>query len=122
MEGSRSLARHPHVRAPWLSGRWAHPAIGYLVAVLLQIIVVTCLVALIRLFPSFQFQEAVLILNMLVVAITWGVGPSLLATLWGGVLLLFLFLPPAFTLSARQPAQQRAQIQPRGRPHPGDAP
>jgi len=83
---------------PWLSGRWAHPAIGYVAAVLLQVITVMCVMGLVRLFPSFQFQAAPVILGILVVALTWGVGPSLLAMLLGGVLLLFLFLPPAFTL------------------------
>src|SRR3989440_10835553 len=82
---------------PFLTGRWSHPAVGYLLAVVLQVITVTSLLALIRLFPSFQFQEALLILVVLVVALTWGVGPGLLATLAGAVLLIFLFLPPAFS-------------------------
>ena len=43
---------------PFLTGRWSHPAVGYLLAVLLQVVTVTGLVELIRLFPSFQFQEA----------------------------------------------------------------
>jgi len=66
--------------------------------VVLQVITVTSLVALIRLFPSFQFQEALLILVVLVVALTWGVGPGLLATLAGATLLTLLFLPPVFSL------------------------
>src|SRR2546429_152166 len=36
---------------PFLTGRWSHPAVGYLLAVVLQVITVTSLVALIRLFP-----------------------------------------------------------------------
>src|SRR6266568_3904646 len=83
---------------PFLTGRWSHPAVSYLLAVVLQVITVTSLVALIRLFPSFQFQEALLILVVLVVALTWGVGPGLLATLVGAVLLTLLFLPPVFSL------------------------
>src|SRR2546429_6977735 len=83
---------------PFLNGRCSHPAVGYLLAVVLQVITVTSLVALIRLFPSFQFQEALLILVVLVVALTWGVGPGLLATLAGAVLLSFPFLPPVFPL------------------------
>src|SRR5690348_3319279 len=84
---------------PWLSGRWAHPAIGYLAAVLLQVITVTCVVGLVRLFPSFQFEGAVVILGILVAALTWGVGPSLLATVVGGMLLVYLLLPPIFSLT-----------------------
>ena len=83
----------------WLTGRWAHPAVGYLAAVLLQVITVIGLTELVRLFPSFQFQEAVVILVILVVALNWGTGPSLLATLFGGALLVFLLLPPVFSLS-----------------------
>jgi len=83
---------------PFLTGRWSHPAVSYLLAVVLQVITVTSLVALIRLFPSFQFQEALLILVVLVVALTWGVGPGLLATLAGVALLTLLFLPPVFSL------------------------
>src|SRR5205085_2779752 len=79
---------------PWLTGRWTHPAVGYLAAVLLQVITVTGLVGLVRLFPSFQFQEAVGILVVLVVALTWGVGPSLVATVVGGILLVLVLLPP----------------------------
>src|SRR2546423_2464906 len=79
---------------PFLNGRWSHPAVGYLLAVGLPVITVTSLVALIPLFPSFQFQEALLILVVLVVALTWGVGPGLLATLAGATLLTLLFLPP----------------------------
>ena len=83
---------------PFLTGRWSHPAVGYLLAVVLQVVTVTGLVELIRLFPSFQFQEALVILVVLVVALTWGAGPGLLATLVGAVLLTFLLLPPVYSL------------------------
>ena len=87
-----------HTFAPsWLPGRWAHPAVGYLAAVLLQVIAVMCVVVLVRLFPSFQFQAALVILGVLVVALNWGMGPSLLATLVGGALLVFLLLPPVLS-------------------------
>src|SRR5256885_4981363 len=42
---------------PFLTGRWSHPAVGYLLAVVLQVITVTSLVALIRLFPPFNFKR-----------------------------------------------------------------
>ena len=82
---------------PWLSGRWAHPAVGYLVAVLLQVITVAGVTGLVQLFPSFQFQAVLVILVVLVVGLTWGAGPSLLATIVGGVLLVYLLLPPTFS-------------------------
>ena len=99
--GLWQAARHwlvTHTFAPsWLSGRWAHPAVGYLAVVLLQVIAVMCVVVLVRLFLSFQFQAALVILGVLVVALNWGLGPSLLATLVGGALLVFLLLPPLFS-------------------------
>src|SRR2546430_7463844 len=58
---------------PFLTGRWSHPAVGYLLPVLLQGVTVTSLVELIRLLPSFQFQEAPLILVVLAVALPLGV-------------------------------------------------
>src|SRR5205085_9855854 len=58
---------------PFLTGRWSHPAVGYLFAVVLQVITVPSLVSLIRLFPSFQSQEALLLVVVLVVALTWAV-------------------------------------------------
>ena len=63
---------------------------------LVQVIAITGLTALIRLVPSFQFQDALVVL---VVALNWGAGPGLLATLVGGTLLLFLLLPPVFSLT-----------------------
>jgi signal transduction histidine kinase len=101
MEDLWQAARHwlvSHTFAPpWLSGRWTHPAVGYLVAVLLQVITVAGVTWLVQLFPSFQFQAVLVILVVLVVALTWGVGPSLLATLVGGALLVYLLLPPTFS-------------------------
>ncbi len=71
---------------------------GYLTAFLLQMLVAAGLVALMRIYPTFQFSESFALLVVLLVALGWGVGPSLLATFVGAVMLIFLTLPPYFSL------------------------
>ncbi len=84
---------------PFLSGVWAHPAWGYLIAGVLQLAVVAVLFAILQPFPAFHFPEGPLFLVILLAALGWGVGPGILATLVGACLLLYLVLPPAFTLT-----------------------
>jgi len=83
----------------FLTGRWSHPTFGYLVAVLLQSVTVAGTAVLVQLVPSFHFIAATLILVVLAVALGWGVGPSLVATLVGMLLLLELAMSPSFELS-----------------------
>jgi PAS domain S-box-containing protein len=82
----------------FLKGAWAHPALGYLVAVVLQLAVVLALYAIFSLFPTFHFREGPLFLVILLIALGWGVGPGTVATLVGAFLLLFFIIPPAFSL------------------------
>ncbi|HZU01944.1 MAG TPA: PAS domain S-box protein [Ktedonobacteraceae bacterium] len=86
----------------WLPRRWSHPLIGYLVATLLQVASVTVDVLLLQVFPSFHFPEALILLVVVGIAITWGVGPSVIATLVGALLLAFLILPPYFSLAVAE--------------------
>ena len=86
----------------WLPRRWSHPLIGYLVATLLQVAAVTVNVLLLQAFPSFRFPEALALLVVVGVAFTWGVGPSIIATLVGALLLTFLILPPYFSLAVAE--------------------
>lgn len=79
---------------PW---PFAHPLAGYLVAFLLQIAAGVAMVLLIGLFPSFHFPALLIILVVLIVALGWGMGPSIAATILGAVLLVFFLLPPAFS-------------------------
>ncbi len=79
-------------------GPWSHPVFGYLAAFLLPCAAVTAMALLVRGFPSFRFQGVLVMLAVLVVALNWGLGPSVLATFVGTVLLLFLPLSPLFSL------------------------
>ena len=73
--------------------------VGYLAALLLQLLVATAIILLMKVYPTFQFSESLALLVVLLVALTWGVGPSLLATFAGAVTLMFLALPPYFSLA-----------------------
>ncbi len=83
----------------WLSGKWASPAIGYVTAVILQIAAIFIVTTLLHIFPIFHFQAALVVLVILVIALNWGVGPSLLATMAGAILLIFFVIQPYFSFS-----------------------
>ncbi len=86
----------------FLSGTWSQPIIGYFVAFVGQLLVVIGLLALFYTYPSFHFSEGPLILVILLVALGWGAGPSVVALLVGTVLLIFFVFPPTFSLSFGQ--------------------
>ena len=86
----------------FLASPWSHPAFGYLVAVLGQVLAVTAITLIVHGLPSFRFAGAIVLLTVLLVAFGWGAGPSLVATLVGAVLLTFLFVPPIFSFAVAQ--------------------
>lgn len=86
----------------FLTGAWANLALGYLVALVLQLLVSIAILGLVHFFPSFRFPAVPLILVILLVALGWGAGPSIVALLIGAVLLIFFVLPPIFSLSINQ--------------------
>jgi hypothetical protein len=74
---------------------WRQPPLGYLVAVLAQLTAVSLTLQLrLVLLQAFTYRGALSFLVIVVVALRWGVGPSLLATLLGGALLKYRILPP----------------------------
>ncbi len=83
----------------FLSGAWATPALGYLVAIVFQGLVSLAILGLLHIYPSFRFTAVPLILVILLVALGWGAGPSIIALVIGAVLLMFFVLPPIFSLS-----------------------
>ena len=83
----------------FLSGIWSRPIFGYFVACIGQLIIVVGLLALFHIYPSFRFLEGPLILFILLVALGWGAGPSIVALLVGAVLLIFFVFPPAYSLN-----------------------
>jgi len=83
----------------FLSGIWSQPIFGYLVAGVGQLLIVIGLLALFHTYHSFRFLEGPLILFILLVALGWGAGPSIVALFVGAVLLIFLVFPPTFSVS-----------------------
>jgi PAS domain S-box-containing protein len=86
----------------FLTGAAAHPALGYLVALVLQLIMSIAILALIHFYPSFRFPSVPLILIILLVALGWGAGPSIVALVIGAGMLLLFVIPPIFSLSIAQ--------------------
>jgi PAS domain S-box-containing protein len=86
----------------FLSGVWANPALGYLVALVFQLVISIAILMLMHFYPSFRFPSVPLILVILLVALGWGAGPSIVALLIGSAFLLFFVLPPIFSLSIAQ--------------------
>ena len=68
--------------------------VGYAVAVAAQIVAVLADVVFVTLFPAFTVRGLLFALIVALVAISWGAGPSLLATIVGSLLLEALLLPP----------------------------
>jgi len=91
---------HQWVRAntfapSWLPARLRHPALGYVAAVILEMIAVVLTLLLTDL-PAFNLPGLLAILVVVLVALNWGGGPSLLATLVGAALLDFVIFPSRF--------------------------
>ena len=77
----------------WLPKRWHHPLVGYLVAPLLEVGAVSLTLLTGHVLPVFAVQGALVILGIVLVALTWGAGPSLLAVLVGTGLLKLVVVP-----------------------------
>lgn len=80
---------------PWLPERLQHPLLGYVIAVLLQTIAVLVtyyLDAQLQVF-TISFAGLLEMLTIALVALNWGVGPSVVATLLGAGLFDYLILP-----------------------------
>src|SRR5437763_14696937 len=62
----------------WLPKSLRHPLIGYLVAILLASITTFLTLQFVQIYPSFAFAGLLEVLAIALIALTWGVGPSLL--------------------------------------------
>ncbi len=78
----------------WMPDSLRHPAVGYALAVLLQVVVAAFNLLLLQLFPRFFFHSLVPILVVVLVALNWGAGPGLIAGGAGAVFLAYFILPP----------------------------
>ncbi|MGH2507132.1 MAG: DUF4118 domain-containing protein, partial [Ktedonobacteraceae bacterium] len=85
----------------WLPERLRHPVFGYLIALLLQTIAVVATFYLDQGLQNFIFPGSLEVLAIALVALSWGVGPSVIATLVGACLLDYMLLPPQFSWARR---------------------
>ncbi len=76
-----------------LPSPWSHAVFGYLFAIFGQIIASIVLILIYHSLPFLRFSSALVLLIVLLAALAWGVGPSLLATFIGAILLQFLIFP-----------------------------
>jgi len=83
----------------WFPEAWRHPAIGYLLGVVLQVITALGTVFFMHIFPTFAFSGLLEVLGIAIIALNFGTGPSLLSTLVGIILLNFFVLQPHYSLS-----------------------
>src|SRR5919204_2884129 len=91
----------------WL---WQHRSLGYLAAVLGQVAAVSLTLYLRAMWPrGFPYHGLLPLVVVIAVALRWDVGPSVLATLVGAVLVDYYVLPPYATWS-RGSAQMGAVL------------
>jgi PAS domain S-box-containing protein len=77
----------------WLGQPWQHPLIGIGTAILSQVLVLGIRQALVQVFPQSAFYNALSLLMVSIIALSWGAGPSVIATLFGATWLAFIILP-----------------------------
>jgi PAS domain S-box-containing protein len=80
----------------WMPEPLRHPAIGYFAGLLIQLGAILTVFLLFQPIPDLPFESLLFVLVVLVVALSWGVGPGLLAALAGGVFLYGLIFPLPF--------------------------
>ncbi len=85
----------------WLPASLRRPGIGYLVAALAQLVAVTITTSLDRAFTDFNSPDLLAALVIVTIALTFGAGPSLLATVIALPLIDYFLMRPmdAFTLA-----------------------
>ena len=65
--GARRWLRANTFTPAWMTGRWRHRAVGYVVAAFLQVVAVALVVGLVQIFHTFPFPAALPILAGMVV-------------------------------------------------------
>jgi PAS domain S-box-containing protein len=83
----------------WLPKPWNHPIVGYIIAILSQFIAVIVTMLLTQLFPSYTSTGLLGALAVALVALNWGAGPSVVATLAGAALINYVIQVPHFSWS-----------------------
>lgn len=83
----------------WLPERWRHPLLGYAVGIILVALAVAVDVLILQFFPAFGMPGLLVLLSILLTALTWGAGPSLVATLASVVLVDYFDLAPRMIIA-----------------------
>lgn len=83
----------------WLPKRWQHTAVTYVAACLVQVVAILLTAGLLQLVPGFTFRGAFILLGVIVVALTMGGAPGLLASFAGTVMLDLFLVPPYFSFA-----------------------
>jgi len=81
------------------AGPLQRPVVGYLVAIMLQVLAVLCLLWLVHSNPTFHAPGDLLLLAISLTALGWGLGPAILATISTIALLVYSTLNHYFLLS-----------------------
>jgi hypothetical protein len=81
----------------WLPEWLRHPLIGYLAAALIQGMAVGVILVVYSLVPDFDYYAILALVGVLFVALGWGVGPGLFATLVSTLLLNYVAGTPRFS-------------------------
>lgn len=77
----------------WLPEPLSHPAAGYVLAVLLQVVAALVTLLIVSRAPTFSFPGILSVLAVALSALSWGAAPSLVATVVGTILLETMVLP-----------------------------
>jgi signal transduction histidine kinase len=89
----------------WLPARWRHERAGYLIAALAQVLGTLTTLLLADRFPSvphYAVLDALDLLTICLIALSWGAGPSLVATFVGASLLELVGLLPQHIWTSRR--------------------
>ena len=85
----------------WLPERLRHPVTGYGVTLVLEVVTVLLDLLLVDSVPHFETQGVLPLLVVACVALTFGMGPSIAATLLSALLFELVIVPPHFGFSGR---------------------
>lgn len=95
--------RESTVSPTWLPSPWSHALSGYLIAITLQLLIVGASSLLAQSYPQLPFVEAPALFIVLLIAFTWGAGPSILTTIIGALLFATFTFPPYFSPAIVRP-------------------
>jgi signal transduction histidine kinase len=85
----------------WLPIRKFRQPIGYIVAILVQLLAVFLDSAFKYYFFRFPFPSILTVCGAGFVALSWGIGPGMVSLIWGTFLLDYLIITPAFSFAGK---------------------